>query len=169
MADLTPTMQMWKLRLTKVKPLATINKQRWAWKTVAPPQSQHLKLWPMAHEARHHRLLGSPPTGLLAPSGPATWPLHCSSHPGHALIQGLCSGSWAPNSLLTDLHIGASLSLSLSLSPPKSMHECPSSSHLQRPPCFIFPLCIHHVTLCVWVSLRCLLLRECQLLQGSRA
>ena len=81
MADLTPIMQMWKLRLTKVKPLATINKQRWAWKTVAPPQSQHLKLWPMAHEARHHRLLGSPPTGPLAPSGPATWPLHCSSSP----------------------------------------------------------------------------------------
>ena len=71
MADLTPIMQMWKLRLTKVKPLATINKQRWAWKTVAPPQSQHLKLWPMAHEARHHRLLGSPPTG---PSPPLAQP-----------------------------------------------------------------------------------------------
>lgn len=122
MADLTPIMQMWKLRLTKVKPLATINKQRWAWKTVAPPQSQHLKLWPMAHEARHHRLLGSPPTGPLAPSGPATWPLHCSSHPGHALIQGLCSGSWAPNSLLTDLHIAPSLSLSLSPRPSLCMN-----------------------------------------------
>ncbi|XP_055269176.1 uncharacterized protein LOC129547315 [Moschus berezovskii] len=40
-ADLTSTVQMWKLRLTKVKSLATVTKQRWARKTVAPPQRQH--------------------------------------------------------------------------------------------------------------------------------
>lgn len=40
-ADLTSIVQMWKLRLTKVKPLAMVPKQRRAWKTVAPPQSQH--------------------------------------------------------------------------------------------------------------------------------
>lgn len=40
-ADLTSIVQMWKLRLTKVKSLATVTKQRWAWKTVAPPHSQH--------------------------------------------------------------------------------------------------------------------------------
>lgn len=73
-----------------------------------------LKLCPMAPSPLHDRPVGSPPTGPLAPSGPATWPLHCSSHPGHAPIQGLCSCSWAPtNSLLTDLHIAPSLSLCL--------------------------------------------------------
>lgn len=40
-ADLTSIVQMWKLRLTKVKSLATVTKERWAWKTVAPPHSQH--------------------------------------------------------------------------------------------------------------------------------
>lgn len=52
-----------------------------------------------------------------APSPPLPQPprpLHCSSHPGHAPLQGLCSGRWPPtNSLLTDLHIAPSLPLCL--------------------------------------------------------